>query len=95
MARSALTFDPGKPLLYHLLLHLLCRWLRLAGEAALRILSVVFGVASVWLVWALGNELFGFTVGLWAATLWAFNPLAVVFARWARMYSMLVATRIG
>lgn len=94
VAHSALTLDPCKPVLYHLMLHWFCRWAGLS-EAGLRALSVIFGLASVYLVLALGEDLFGFEVGWCAAVLWAFNPLAVVFARWARMYSMLVAFALG
>jgi 4-amino-4-deoxy-L-arabinose transferase-like glycosyltransferase len=94
VAQAALTLDPGKPVLYHLLLHRFCQWSGL-GEAGLRSLSVIFGAAAVWLVFALGSELFGFEVGLSAAVLWGFNPLAAVLARWARMYSMLTALALG
>ena len=94
VGHSALSVDPGKPVLYHLLLHWLCR-LTGSSEAGLRALSVMFGVGSVGLVFALGDDLFGFEVGLSAAILWAFNPIAVVFARWARMYSMLVACALA
>ena len=94
VAHSALSLDPGKPVLYHLLLHWFCRWAGLS-EVGLRWLSVIFGVASVYLVFALGEDLFGFEVGLSAAVLWGFNPLAAVLARWARMYSMLIAFALG
>jgi uncharacterized membrane protein len=83
-------FDPGKPLLYHLLLHWFCGWFG-TSEAALRGLSLIFGISSTALVFAYGNELFGPRVGFAAAAIWAFNPLALLFARWARMYSMFVA----
>ncbi len=91
---TLLSLDPGKPVLYHLMLHWFCRWSGVS-EAGVRALSVIFGLASVYLVLALGEDLFGFEVGWCAAVLWAFNPLAVVFARWARMYSMLVAFALG
>jgi len=94
VARSALSLDPGKPLLYHLLLHWFCRWFG-TSETSLRAFSVVWGVAGVGLMFALARELFGFEVGLAAAILWAFNPVAVLFARWARMYSILVALALG
>lgn len=94
VAHSALTLDPGKPVLYHLILHWFCGWFGL-GEAALRAPSVFFGVLSVYLVFALGEDMFGFEVGLTAAVLWAFNPVAAVLARWARMYSMWVAAALG
>jgi uncharacterized membrane protein len=94
VAHSALSLDPGKPVLYHLLLHWFCGLFGMS-ETSLRALSVGFGVASVGLVFALACEWFGFEVGIAAAILWAFNPLAVVFARWARMYSLLVALALG
>jgi 4-amino-4-deoxy-L-arabinose transferase-like glycosyltransferase len=94
VAHSALSLDPGKPVIYHLMLHWFCRWAGLS-EAGVRCLSVIFGVASVYLVFALGEDLFGFEIGLCAAVLWGFNPLAAVLARWARMYSMLIALALG
>jgi uncharacterized membrane protein len=94
VAHTALGLDPGKPVFYHLLLHWFCRWTG-RSEAALRSLSVVFGVISVWMVFLLGEDLFGFEVGWSAAILWAVNPLAAVLARWARMYSMLIALALG
>jgi hypothetical protein len=90
VAHNALAFDPGKPVLYHLLLHWSCRWFG-SSETVLRGFSLVFGLATVALVFAYGRELFGPQIGLAAAAIWAFNPLAMVFARWARMYSMFVA----
>jgi uncharacterized protein YbjQ (UPF0145 family) len=90
VAYNAMHFDPGKPVLYHLLLHWFCAWFG-TSEAAVRTLSVTFGVASVVLVFALGEDLVGTQVGLAAAAMWTFSPLAVLFARWARMYSMFVA----
>jgi hypothetical protein len=94
VAQSALSFDPGKPVLYHLLLHWFCGRFGI-GETGLRAFSVLFGVAGVGLVFALTRELFGFEAAAVAAILWAFNPLAVILARWARMYSMLVAFALG
>jgi 4-amino-4-deoxy-L-arabinose transferase-like glycosyltransferase len=94
VARSALALDPGKPVLYHVILHWFCGWFGL-GETALRFPSVVFGVLSSYLVLALGADLFGFEAGFTAAVLWTFNPLAAVLARWARMYSLLVAATLG
>jgi len=90
VAQVARLLDPGKPPLYHLLLHWFTAWFG-GGEGVLRAFSVGFGIASVWLAYALGSELFGVEVGIGAALLWAFDPLAVVEARWARMYSMFVA----
>jgi Dolichyl-phosphate-mannose-protein mannosyltransferase len=94
VAHSAMEFDPGKPVVYHLLLHWFCRWFG-ESETALRSFSLMFGVASIALVFAYGEELFGRRVGFVAATIWALTPLAIVCARWARMYSMFVALALG
>ncbi len=94
VAHSAVSMDPGKPVIYHLLLHWFCRGLGLS-EAALRSFSVIFGVISVYLVFALGADLFGFEVGWCAAVLWGSSPLAAILARWARMYSMFIAVALA
>jgi len=94
VAAKALSLDPGKPVLYHLLLHWFASWFG-AGEMSLRAFSVIFGLASVVLVYALALELFGPEVALAAMALWAFSPTAVLFARWARMYSMFIAFTLG
>jgi len=90
VAQTAMTFDPGKPVLYHLLLHWFCVWFG-ASELALRSFSIVFAPASIVMVFGYGTELFGSEVGWAAAAMWMVNPLSVLFARWARMYSMFVA----
>jgi uncharacterized membrane protein len=90
VVHNAMEFDPGKPVLYHLLLHWFCGWFG-TSETALRAFSLTFGMATVALVFTYGRELFGPQVGLAAAAIWAFNPFAVLLARWARMYSMFVA----
>jgi hypothetical protein len=90
----ALNLDPGKPFLYQLVLHWFSRCFG-PEETSLRAFSVMFGLASVLLVYLLGFELFGPEVALASMVLWAFNPAAIVFARWARMYSMFVALALG
>lgn len=90
VAHNAMQFDPGKPVLYHLLLHWFCGWFGIS-ETALRGFSLIFGLVSLGLVFAYARELFGPQVALAAAAMWAFNPLALILARWARMYSMFVA----
>jgi len=94
VAHNALELDPGKPVLYHLLLHWFCIWFG-SSETALRAFSLIFGLAGVAMVFAYGRELFGPQVGLAAAASWAFNPLALLFARWARMYSIFVAFAVA
>ena len=59
--------------------------LRILGDGltALRMLSVVSGVAAVFFVYGTGRALFGARVGLLAGTLLAFSPLALQFSRLA------------
>jgi len=92
---ASLQLDPGKGgSLYFFALHWYCELFG-TGEAALRAFSAVFAFADVMLVFALAAELFGAETALIAATLWAFNPIALIVARWARMYSMIIALTLG
>jgi 4-amino-4-deoxy-L-arabinose transferase-like glycosyltransferase len=94
VAHDALQYDPGKTILYHVMLHGFCKLFGLS-EAALRCFSLLFGIATLALLFSYGNELFGFEVGFAAAALWAFCPVAVIDARWARMYSLFVALALA
>ena len=94
VARTALRLDPGKPVLYHLLLHWFCACFG-NGEASLRAMSVLFALAALALVYALARELFGPAVAIAVALLWALHPLAILFAQWARMYSMFIAVTLA
>ncbi len=76
------------PLLYYFSLHY---WMSLLGQSvfALRLLSVIFGVATVVLVFLLAGELFDRRTGLKAALLTAVAPFHVSYSQEARMYSLL------
>ena len=92
---ASLQLDPGKGGgLYVFLLHWYCEVFG-TGEAALRAFSATFALASVVLVYALAADLFSADIALLAAALWAFNPIALIVARWARMYSMFIALTIA
>jgi mannosyltransferase len=86
------TFEPNPPLYYTLLKG----WRVLFGdsEAALRSLSVLFSVATIPLVFAMGRMIgdrhSGTATGMMAATLFALSPLHLQFAQEARSYAMLV-----
>jgi mannosyltransferase len=82
--------DPGKQLLYYIGLHY---WTMIFGahEGGLRVMSVVFGLATIAMIFALGRDLFDDAAGAGAAAMWAFNPMATVFSYRARMYTMLIA----
>lgn len=76
------------PLLYYFSLHF---WMQAAGQSplAVRLPSVLLGVATVALVYALARELFDDRSGLWAAGLTAVAPFHVHYSQEARMYSLL------
>jgi uncharacterized membrane protein len=58
------------------------------GELAVRLPSIIAGVALVPLLYAVGRELFDRRTGLVAAALGAVSPLAVWYSQEARMYSL-------
>ncbi len=82
-------FSPGDfhPPLYYLILKL---WIGIFGtsEIAVRVLSVIFGVATVYVVYAVAKKLFGGNVGLISAALLATAPLHIYYSQEARMYSL-------
>ncbi len=86
--------DPGKQVFYYVILHYYTRIFGLS-EISLRSLSVIFSLTTLMLVFAIGCEMFDDNTALAAAAMWAFNPLAVVFAHSARMYSMLIAIALA
>ncbi len=62
----------------------------IAPETALRFPATLFGALTVILIYLLGAELFGAEVGLIAAALWAFDPMAIGFNRIAKEDTFLV-----
>jgi 4-amino-4-deoxy-L-arabinose transferase-like glycosyltransferase len=86
VARTATDIQPP---LYYLLLH---GWIQLLGdgEAAVRSLSVLWGVLAVPLIYGLALELFHSRLaGLLAAFLLAVSPLHLWYGQEARMYTLL------
>jgi uncharacterized membrane protein len=74
--------------LYYALLRL---WMRLGGsEGFIMILSVLFGLAVLPVVWAMGDRLFCGRVGLIAAFLLAINAFHIKYSQEVRGYSLLV-----
>lgn len=86
--------DPGKQVFYYIALHCYAKLFGLS-EISLRSVSVGFSLIALVIVFALGCEMFDDNTALAAAAIWAFNPLAVVFARTARMYPMLIAIALA
>src|SRR5258705_4214085 len=50
-----------------------------------RILSLIFGVATIWLVYKIGRRLFGPATGLIAAAMFALSPIAILLSQQVRM----------
>jgi 4-amino-4-deoxy-L-arabinose transferase-like glycosyltransferase len=94
IARTPVLHEPGKFLFYYAALHYYSQIFGLS-EFSLRSMSVLLSLATLVLVFALGCEMFDEGTALAAAAMWAFNPLAVVFARTARMYPMILALALA
>jgi uncharacterized membrane protein len=94
IVRMPVLHDPGKQVFYYSVLHFYARIFGLS-EISLRSLSVIFSLATLILVFALGREMFDDGTALAAAAIWAFNPYAVVFAHTARMYPMFIAIALA
>jgi hypothetical protein len=84
---AALKADVHPPL-YFLILH---SWMRQfgTGERAVRSLSGLFYILSVFAVFGIGRELYGTKTGLLCAAIYLSSPLAILAAQFARMYSLL------
>ncbi|HEY9159440.1 glycosyltransferase family 39 protein [Candidatus Binatus sp.] len=94
IVRTPVLHDPGKQVFYYVVLHYYTQIFGLS-EISLRSMSVIFSLVTLALVFALGCEMFDKSTALAAAAMWAFNPLAVVFAHTARMYPMLIAIALA
>ncbi|MBI2909326.1 MAG: glycosyltransferase family 39 protein [Chloroflexi bacterium] len=75
------------PPLYYYLLHF---WMRVAGnsEFSVRFLSLVLGVLTVAVTFALGRRILGGKVGLLASLFLAMAPLQVYYSQETRMYTL-------
>lgn len=72
--------------LYFIMLHF---WMYLGHSAMwLRMLSVIFGIGSVALIYMIGQRLFNSRVGILAALLMAISPLHINHSQEIRMYSL-------
>lgn len=84
---AALKADVHPPLYFQIL----SVWRRLfgTGERAVRSLSGLFYLLSVFAVYGLGRELYGTKTALLSAAVYLSSPLAILSAQFARMYSLL------
>lgn len=78
----------GAPPLYYALLH---GWMRLFGQGneAVRLMSAVFSVATLPLMYRAGRRLGGPVVGAAALVLLATSPFAIRYATESRMYALV------
>jgi len=82
------------PPLYYLLLHL---WLHIWGYGLVqgRLLSLLCGVATVPLLFAVARALFDRTTALYASALLAISPIAVWYSDEMRMYALVGLFLLG
>jgi 4-amino-4-deoxy-L-arabinose transferase-like glycosyltransferase len=67
------------PIYYYLMAPFL--WLFNYDPVGPAIMVALFGIATVWLVYKVGKEFFGFPVGIVAAGLYAISPLVIIYSR--------------
>lgn len=60
------------------------------NEVATRFLPALAGVLTIWIVYLVGNRLFGKRTSFWAATLFAISYMPIRYAQEARAYSFLM-----
>jgi mannosyltransferase len=75
------------PPAYYVLIHI---WVRLFGttEAATRSLSALAGLASIAIIYVVGRELFGRSVGLIGALIMAISEFQIYYSQETRFYSL-------
>ncbi len=85
---TARTASDIHPPLYYYLLHF---WVLVFGssEFSLRFPSVVFGLLTVPVIWAVGRRLLGESSGFLAAALVSISPLFLWYSQEARMYTLV------
>lgn len=76
------------PPLYYFLLHY---WIAAIGDTPYdaRLLSVLFGVGTIPVIYLIGKRMAGALVGLAAAVILAFSPFHIFYAQETRMYTLL------
>jgi uncharacterized membrane protein len=93
VVRAVFLSDTNPPLYYVLLYG----WTRAlgAGDAALRLFSVLCSLATFPVFWSLAKRLGGGTAAIAAGILFAVSPLCVLYATEGRMYALLVLCSVG
>ena len=77
------------PPLYYFLLHF---WTGLNGSSAYhaRLFSVIFGTATIPIIYLIGKRMSGAVVGICAAAILAFSTFNIYYSQEARMYTLLM-----
>lgn len=86
---SAVKSSESNPPLYYVLAW---AWAKLfgTGEAGLRSLSALFGIATIPVVYLIGRQLASVRAGLIGAAIVAVNPMLIWYSQEARSYALLV-----
>ena len=79
---------------YYLLLHY---WVAIFGESevAVRLPSALMGILAVYLVYAIGDRLFGRGTGVVAALLVSVSPYLVLYSQEARVYNLMALAALA
>ncbi len=87
------SYEVHIPPLYYILLHF---WIQFFGtsEFAARLLSAIFGIFSIPVLYKLGKTLFDYGSGLYGALILAISMFHIKFCQEARMYSLLTFTTL-
>ncbi len=88
-----LAWDPHPPAYYLMLKGWMAVWG--SGEVSVRLLSALFGIAFVGLVYLVGRRLFDAWTGRIAAALCAINPLLIWLSQEVRMYMPAATLSLG
>ncbi|MCW1948933.1 MAG: glycosyltransferase family 39 protein, partial [Candidatus Shapirobacteria bacterium] len=88
---SVIDFHPP---LFYLTLNL---WVKLVGSGVIqmRMLSIIFSLVTIWLVYKIGSLLKDKKTGLWAAIITGINPLVIYYSQELRMYAMMMMLLMG
>ena len=76
------------PPLYYLILHY---FITVFGDTELstRLLSMVFGLCSIFMIYVVGSQIFNKEVGLLSSLLLAVSPVHIAFSQEVRMYTLI------
>ncbi|MGZ4890721.1 MAG: glycosyltransferase family 39 protein [Halobacteriota archaeon] len=85
----AITAIDRHPPLYYFLLHYWMSWFG-RSEVAVRLLSTVFSIIAIPMIYLIGRQLYDREVGLLSALILAVSVLNIQYAQETRMYSLMV-----